>query len=130
MQPEERADVRLVAQFSEEVLVVVRSRCSAIDIWITDSVATHYRDKHAGQFDNVLAEVLLPKIVADPLAIYRGGKQSTLVFIDEFDAEHYIVVPITLLPAEAWIETLYVDQKQRFHRRAWTRSRGIYAREG
>lgn len=94
---------------------------------VVPAVVEHYR-KHAGQFDLRRAEALLPTVLADPLKVVQGKKATTLVAVGEYDAEHYLVVPVKSLPGENWLETLYIDRKQKFEDRKWVVGGMIFKR--
>jgi hypothetical protein len=125
---EQRPDIRLVASFSSEILAIVSARSSAREVWVTDGVAAHIRD-HAHEFDVSAAESMLSEVLADPAAVYQGNKATTLIFVEAFDVDHYLVAPVKLLPDEAWLETAYVTSKARFHRRHWVQSGLIFRRK-
>lgn len=95
---------------------------------MTDGVTAHIRD-HAHEFDVAAAESMLSEVVADPAAVYQGNKATTLIFVEAFDADHYLVAPVKFLPNEAWLQTVYVTSKTRFHRRRWVQSGLIYTRK-
>lgn len=114
-------------EFGVSVRPLVQRWSRTATAGLTLAVADHYR-RHAAEFDIVQAEHMLPGLVRDPLVIVQGKKRTTLVFVASFDQDRYLVVPIKFLDSEAWIETLYVTSKQRFHRRRWVRDGMLYYR--
>jgi hypothetical protein len=125
----DRDDIRLIGRCGGHLTAIIAARSRVRDVYASTSVTAHYR-QHARQFDIERAEVLLPGIFADPLAIYQGKKESTLVFVEQFDEAYYLLVPLKCLPQELWLETLYIEEQRRFRRRPWVRKGMLYRREG
>lgn len=123
-----RDDVRFIGQYGDHLADIIALHSNVREVYVSVSVTAHYR-RHARQFDIERAEALLPDLFADPLAIYQGKKGSTLVFIEQFDEARYLLVPLKCLPEELWLETLYIEDQQRFQRRPWTRNGMLYRRE-
>lgn len=98
------------------------------EVYVADAVVAHYRG-HTDQFDVARAESMLPNVLDDPLMVVQGRKAGTAVFVERFDDDHYLLVPVKRLAGELWIETVYIDRVARFHRRVWTTNR-LYERRG
>ncbi|RRR65777.1 MAG: hypothetical protein EI684_22100 [Candidatus Viridilinea halotolerans] len=106
---------------------LLATRSQARTVFASDAVIIHYR-QHAGQFDVKRAEAMLADVIHDPWAVYQGKKASTLIFVAEFDTDHYLIVPIKTLANELWLETLYIESRRRFLKRRWTQQGLLYRR--
>lgn len=109
--------------------VILDERAGTRVVRVVAQVVEHYRE-HGVQFDIAAAEGMLASMIGNPKAVYQGKKASTTVAIEGFDEEHYLVVPIKSLPGENWLETLFVEKRERFERRKWAREGLLYRREG
>lgn len=72
---------------------------------------THIKTKHAGQYDHVLAKELLPAILLNPTYVYAGRKTNTIVFAGQYDATHFLVVPLKIVrepQQELWLQSMYI----------------------
>ena len=107
---------------------ILAERTCAASISVAPSVQDHWR-LHAGQFDVNEAERIMPGVLNDPLRIVQGRKPKTIVFIGSLDARHYLLIPVKCLDNEAWIETMYMEAKERFDKHKWVRDGVLYERE-
>ncbi len=98
-------------------------------IHVTDGVIQHYRERHAGQFDFSIAEAMLPNVLSDPFRLYQGQKQKTIVFIEVFREQYFLLVPVKCTSHMMWQETLYVVRQDEFESRGWVRRGLLYERQ-
>lgn len=71
---------------------------------------------------------MLAGIIDNPLYIMQGKKSNSLQFVDDFDDKFFVLVPIKHLPEEMWVETIFIEEKNRFLRR-WGKRTVYYERK-
>jgi len=98
------------------------------DVYAAEGTIEHYVQRHAQHLDLALAERQLPQILADPDAVYMGGKPNTLIFVGGYDGTHNLIIPVKALPGELWLESLYLDNRKRVDRRPWAQRGALYRR--
>ena len=86
--------------------------------------------EHRGEFDVQQAMDLVPGVLADPLFIVRSSKEPSMLFVGEYSDRYYLIVPVKLLPGESWLESLFIDGKQRFMRRRRVQENLLYVKRG
>ncbi len=106
---------------------IIESRSNAKMVRATEDVLSHI-EKHKDQFDILKAKQMLPQILNNPKFIYEGKKASSLQFVEDFDEKYFLMVPIKYLKDELWLETLTIEEKQRFLKR-WAKRILLYKRE-
>ena len=109
-----RADAQLVGSISREVQKALGT--SVQQVYIVPETVRHYQERHGYEFDVAKAERLLSGVLERPLYVVGGRKINSVTFVGEFDAEHYLMVPVKILTNELWQETLYIRNKTRFER--------------
>lgn len=112
-----RDDASIVGRVSDDLYNVVHPRTGVREIYVVNSVREHYRETHEGQFDIDYAESLLETVFIKPRYVYQGRKKTTLLFVADYDATKYLLAPVKCLEGEMWLETMYVEGKDRFERR-------------
>lgn len=99
-------------------------------VYATQSVIDHVSQKHSVEFDVERGAALLAHTLSDPMEIYIGQKKNTLVFVGDYNENYYLIVPIKTLPGENWLETYYIEGKNRLCKRPWVKRGPIYTRNG
>lgn len=124
-----RPDARLVGQCGDQLKEVLANVTGVRDVYVSTNTRNHYVEKHGRQMNIERAETMLKSILADPESVYQGKKKSTLVFVGEYDENHYLVAPVKALPGELWLESLYLHNKQRLGKRKWAKQRKLYGKK-
>lgn len=122
-----RDDVVQVGVIGEHLYNIFKELCGVRNVVVTDKAIKHYQ-KHKGEFDIRKAETLLYEIIYDPYFIYVDRKKNSVLFVGKFDEKYYLLVPIKVLPGEMWLQTLYIEEKNRFVRR-WGKRKLLYMRK-
>lgn len=128
-EPSHRAGRRLVGTVGEQLDSLIFAVTGVREVYATPDTVRHYRQQHSGQFDVEAAEAGLRDVLTDPAFIYRSAKSGSVVFVAEFDEQHYLLVSVKCLAGELWLETLFITDRRRFHRRRWARGGALYSRE-
>jgi hypothetical protein len=118
--------VQRIGACGPAVLRFLAGYTTADEIFSSLETIEHYRQKHCGDFDIAAAESLLPGLLYDPYVVFAGKKARSFLFVGDYDIDHYLIAPIKVLPAEMWLESLYIDTKRKFERRGWVREGPVY----
>lgn len=124
-----RADTRLVGRCGDQLRKIIGPMAGVRDVYVSESTIKHYIEKHSGEFDVSRAEAMLERVVADPEFVYQNQKKTALLFVGDFDEDHYLIVPVKVLPGELWLETLYLHNRGRFQKRVWAKTGVIYKKK-
>ncbi|HOJ02091.1 MAG TPA: hypothetical protein PLL88_10780 [Anaerolineaceae bacterium] len=116
-----------IGEIGENIAPIIQSRSSAKIVQATDDVLKHI-EKHKDQFDILKAKNMLPEVLNNPKFLFQGKKKTSLQFIEDFDEKYFLMIPIKYLPNELWLETLTIEEKERFLRR-WMKRELLYKRE-
>lgn len=117
----------IAGKLSEFVREKIGDIVSSDTINMTNSVREHVQ-KHSNEFDVERAFTMLAGIIDNPLYIMQGKKSNSLQFVDDFDDKFFVLVPIKHLPEEMWVETIFIEEKNRFLRR-WGKRTVYYERK-
>ncbi len=118
----------LVGHIGEIVAHLIPTHCGVRAVHVTPGVMAHYREKHGTQMNVTYAERMLPAILADPLRVYQGQKQKSLVFVEQYNERFLLIVPIKCGFGHIWQETLYKAGVTSFFERGWVRNSCLYVR--
>ncbi len=118
----------LVGHVGELVAHLIPAHCGVRAVHVTPGVVAHYREKHGTQMNVSFAERILAATLADPLSVYQGKKQKSLVFVEQYNERFLLIVPIKCGHGHIWQETLYKAETASFLERGWVRSGCLYRR--
>lgn len=107
---------------------LIPAHCGVYAVHVTPGVVAHYREKHGTQMNVAYAECMLPSLLADPLSVYQGKKQKTLVFVGRYSERFLLIVPLKCGHGRIWQETLYKAETSSFLGRGWVRNGCLYLR--
>lgn len=118
----------LVGHIGDRVAHLIPNHCGARAVHVTPGVVTHYREKHGAQMNVAYAERMLSAVFTDPLQVYQGRKEKTLVFVERYNERFLLIVPVKCGHGHIWQETLYKTETASFKERGWVREGCLYVR--
>ncbi len=125
----DRQDAHLVGICGEQLASVIAPRAGVREVYVSEATTAHYRERHSDHFDLDRAEALLPDVIANPIMVCQAKKPASLVFVGDFDEEHYLIAPVKAVRGEMWLESLFIDRKAKFLKRAWVQIGVLYQKQ-
>ncbi len=122
-----RLDATLVGCCGDHLAHILLPRTGVREVFMVGSTLGHYWG-HEGEFDLGLAELLLPRTLADPIVVCHDGPRS-LEFYGGYDEEHYLLVAVKTLPGELWLKTMFIVGRKRYDKRMTKRGSVLYRKE-
>lgn len=104
-------DAALVGTLGVAVSRRIQSVTTLRQVYAISHTWEHIETEHARQYDHSLARELLPALLQEPTYVYAGRKKNTIVFAKEYDATHYLTVPLKVIrepQPEFWLQSMYI----------------------